>query len=109
MFPGVNEQDFKKILRENLTPAKAISSPEHLRGRDKNLRNIARTFNSPGKNIFIDGDRGVGKTSLAQTAAYLHQSSSTPPLIVTCDEDSSFSSVIKDIANFTLNYSQKNK
>jgi len=28
---GINE--FKAILKENLTPARAISSPEHLKGR----------------------------------------------------------------------------
>ena len=35
----------------------------------------------PGKHIFIYGDRGVGKTSLAQTAAFLQQSADSSPIL----------------------------
>jgi hypothetical protein len=81
---NLDETTFKQILKENLTPAQAISSPEHLKGRAQNLRQIDRAFNSAGKHIFIYGDRGVGKTSLAQTAAFLHQSADAEPILLTC-------------------------
>ena len=66
-IPGLEEEDFRRILRENLTPAKAVSNPAHLRGRASKLLQIDRAFNSPGKHVFVFGDRGVGKTSLAQS------------------------------------------
>lgn len=79
-----SEDEFRNLLKEYLTPARAIASPQHLKGREKTLRQIDRAFNSPGKHIFIYGDRGVGKTSLAQTAASLHQSSDGAPVLVSC-------------------------
>jgi hypothetical protein len=81
---GLNEEEFRQILAENLTPARAISSPQHLKGRAQKLQQIDRAFNSPGKHVFIYGDRGVGKTSLAQTAAILRQSSDAKPILVAC-------------------------
>jgi len=93
--------EFKDILKENLTPARAISSPEHLKGRAKVLTQIDRSFNSPGKHIFIYGDRGVGKTSLAQTAAFLQQSSDSRPILVTCG-GSSFLATVRDAVRSAL-------
>lgn len=81
---NMDESTFRTILKENLTPSRAISSPQHLRGREKTLQQIDRAFNSPGKHIFIFGDRGVGKTSMAQTAAAIQQSSDANPLQVGC-------------------------
>jgi Cdc6-like AAA superfamily ATPase len=96
---GIDE--FKRILKENLTPARAISSPQHLKGRAKVLTQIDRSFNSPGKHIFIYGDRGVGKTSLAQTAAFIQQSSDASPILVTCG-GSSFLSTVRDAVRSAL-------
>ncbi len=93
--------DFKTVLKENLTPARAISSPQHLKGREKVLRQIDRSFNSPGKHIFIYGDRGVGKTSLAQTAAFLQQSADSSPILVTCG-GSPFLGTVRDAVRSAL-------
>jgi Cdc6-like AAA superfamily ATPase len=98
---GLTPDQFKKILSENLTPARAINSPEHLRGREKMLMQIERAFNSPGKHIFIFGDRGVGKTSLALTAASLHQSSDASPINVSCGSNN-FLNVVRDAVKQTL-------
>jgi hypothetical protein len=83
-IPRLDQDAFKKILRQNLTPARAISSPEHLKVRARTLTQIDRAFNSPGKHIFIYGDRGVGKTSLAQTAVFIQQSSDAEPILLAC-------------------------
>ena len=92
---GMSEDEFRTVLRENLTPSQPISSPEHLKGRAKLLTQIDRAFNSPGKHIFIHGDRGVGKTSLAQTAATIQQSSDAEPILVGCS-GSSFLAIVRD-------------
>ncbi|MFZ0693184.1 MAG: ATP-binding protein [Alphaproteobacteria bacterium] len=87
---GLDEERFKEILRTTLTPAKAISDPQYLRGRANKLQQIERAFNSPGKHIFIFGDRGIGKTSLAQSAAVQRQSSENEPIGIACDQGAGF-------------------
>jgi hypothetical protein len=89
------DENFRYLLKEYLTPARAIASPQHLKGRTKTLTQIDRAFNSPGKHIFIYGDRGVGKTSLAQTAATLRQSADAMPILVSCS-GTSFLSTVRD-------------
>ena len=98
---GMDVEGFKAVLRDNLTPARAISSPQHLKGREKVLTQIDRAFNSPGKHVFIHGDRGVGKTSLAQTAAVIQQSSDAEPILVTCG-GSPFLSIVRDAVRSAL-------
>jgi uncharacterized protein len=65
----VGEDEFGKEMHRVLSPSNAIQTPELLHGRAKQLEEIRRALYSPGRQIFIYGHRGVGKTSLAQTAA----------------------------------------
>lgn len=94
---GFNRSQFEQVLPTLLTPTTPIRSAEFLRGREKILEDIRRAFIQPGRHVFIHGDRGVGKTSLAQTAANEHQSSSAPPIFVGCDNKSTFYSVARSI------------
>jgi Cdc6-like AAA superfamily ATPase len=98
---GCSEREFRKKVADYLTPARAITSPEHLKGREQKLTQIDRAFNSPGKHVFIYGDRGVGKTSLAQTAAFIQQSSDAEPIRVACG-DSDFFQTIRDAVSQAL-------
>lgn len=99
---GLDQIRFKEILKANLTPARAIKDPEHLRGRAAMLRTIDRALNSPGRHVFVFGDRGVGKTSLAQSAAVLHQSSDGEPVVIACDGTVSFFQLVQDMARGCL-------
>lgn len=102
---GLDQDEFRRILRTNLTSARAISDPSHLRGRAAKLQQIDRAFNSPGKHVFVYGDRGVGKTSLALSAAILHQTVAggpTEPIIVSCDRSSTAFQLVRDIAKSCL-------
>ncbi|WP_407114212.1 ATP-binding protein [Bradyrhizobium sp. LMG 9283] len=96
---GVTDEDSKAVLAENLTPSDTIKTPERLFGREKNLRTIDRALSSPGRQIFIYGDRGVGKTSLALTSAYLHSATRSPPIHVTWGRTSGFAQVMQAIGN----------
>ena len=84
----------RDVLGRHLTPSAHITSPERLFGRERKLTQIGRAFNSLGRHIFIYGDRGVGKTSLALTAAYLQQNSSNDPVYVLCSEHGTFADTI---------------
>jgi Cdc6-like AAA superfamily ATPase len=94
----VSETVFRDVLRRHFTPARPISSSEYLRGREAKLRQIDRAFNSEGKHIFIYGDRGVGKTSLARTAALIHSSSDGTPPTIECAKDITAFQLLRDIA-----------
>ena len=93
----LSEVEFKKALRLHLTPARPISSIEYLRGRQAKLTTIERAFNSAGKHVFIHGDRGVGKTSLARTAAIQHNSSGRSVTDVLCEPGTQPYALLRDI------------
>ena len=94
---NLDDSEFRERLRKVISPSRPITTEELLQGREKNLRTISRAFNNPGRHVFIYGDRGVGKTSLAQTAAYKEQSADEDPIIVGCDVSASFGSIARDI------------
>lgn len=93
------EDEFGKRLGEILSASRPIHSIEYLKGRDKELDTIKKSLYAPGRQIFIYGDRGVGKSSLGQTAAYLYQDSGAAPIFVSGSPDDSFNTVIANIIN----------
>lgn len=97
MLAGYDETTFREELCKYFTPAQPISEPHHLHGRDPKLKAISRALGSPGKHVFIYGDRGVGKTSLAATAFQLHMPSSKHTPIVACENSSNFFELIDTI------------
>lgn len=101
-IPNITEDDLRKVLAENLTPSDTIKTPDRLFGRAKTLTTIDRALNSPGRQIFIYGDRGVGKTSLALTAAFLHTGIENMPIYVLCSRTSQFSEIIQAIGNVEI-------
>lgn len=92
------EHDFAEQMHRVLSPSNAIQTVELLHGRSKQLEDIRQALYSPGRQVFIYGDRGVGKTSLAQTAAYQRQSSDGFPIAVSCSAGSTCFDLVKDIA-----------
>jgi uncharacterized protein len=95
-----SEAEFKKILSENIRPAQPIDTPDLLQGRKPILREIGRALASPGMHVFIHGERGIGKTSLALTAAKAHNDEEPP--YVGCDEQSVFTGVVSDLCDALL-------
>ncbi|MEP9369499.1 ATP-binding protein [Xanthobacter sp. VNH20] len=96
---GVSELAFKSILNSNLTPSDSVKTKDRLYGRDKQLKSIDRAMNSSGRQIFIFGDRGVGKTSVARTAGSIHCNASAEPIYVVCGKASGFSHIIQSIGS----------
>lgn len=93
---GIDEEKFKDILRSWLYVSKPVSSFEHLMGRDQQLEQIKRAFVFEGRHVFIYGDRGVGKTSLALTAAYAN-CDQFDPIIVGCQPSTTFQQILSNI------------
>ncbi len=96
--PHLFEQEFIEKVNECLLPSSPIKNVELLRGRSSQLSQIKRALTSPGRNAFIYGDRGVGKTSVAQTASLIHQSSDNDPVLLSCDQTLTCFKVAQTIA-----------
>lgn len=94
---GYTEHDFGTKLGMLLSPSRPIHDVEYLKGRDKELDTIKKSLYAPGRNVFIYGDRGVGKSSLGQTAAIQYQNSETLPIFASGSPDDTFNSIIGNI------------
>src|SRR4051794_34734849 len=99
MIGNLSEEEFANTLHQYLSPSRAIQSEEHLYGRDTQLQRIKEALYSPGRTVFIYGDRGAGKTSLAQTVAFSHQNAKYDPVIKACGAQTTFGSLIRHIAD----------
>lgn len=95
---GISELKLREVLNEYLTASKPVSHHEHLMGRQDVLKKIERAFASGGRHIFIHGDRGIGKTSLARSACLFHQPSDFGLLTVQCEPSASAYAIMRDIA-----------
>lgn len=93
-----DETEFTNMLYSVVSPSEPISSIELLSGRSRELQRVTRALNVPGKNVFIHGERGVGKSSLASTSALIYQSSDKNYLDVSCQSDTTVLSLVCNIA-----------
>ena len=99
---GLDLEEFGAKLDAVLSPARAIKSPEFLQGRTEQLTEVRQALAMKGRHVFIHGFRGVGKTSLAYTAANLIQSSERTPIYVQCSPDGTLASLVHDIVKQAL-------
>ncbi|TVO37384.1 AAA family ATPase [Vibrio algivorus] len=99
-----DRNDFFKNIDAIVSTSHPITSVEMLKGRDKPLERLQMSLNMTGRHAFIIGDRGVGKSSLAQTTAYLLQESGSEPIIVSCDP----TSTLVGIANTVMTIAASN-
>lgn len=102
MIQGYTEDEFGSKLGAVLSASRPIHSIEHLKGRDRELETIKQSLYAPGRHVFIYGDRGVGKSSLGQTAAVQYQSAIAAPVFVSGSPDDTFSTVIANIVTQAL-------
>jgi uncharacterized protein len=67
----MDEETRLELISTHLSPERPIRSTEFLRGRTGDLDRVERELRHFHAVPFIYGYRGVGKTSLARTAAQL--------------------------------------
>lgn len=92
-----SNHEIGEILSEHLSPSSEIRDPKKLKGREKNLSQIEKAIYSPNRHVFIYGDRGVGKTSLAKTAGSIFHTESLDPIYVSCSAQSTFETIMQAI------------
>jgi len=98
----LSEATFVSILQSRLSPSSPIHELALLKGREDQFEQIRRAFHSPGRQVFIHGDRGVGKSSLALAVGNYLSPEGKPPVQVACNGQS-FYPLIRDIGNQLLN------
>lgn len=107
--PNIDRQEFGRKLNEIVSPAQPIQSIEHLFGRHKELDRIEKALFAPGRHIFVYGHRGVGKSSLAATAANQFQSADAKYIDVAGAPDATLRSVVANIGYQATRASRLNK
>lgn len=105
---GFGENEFYETLYQYLSPSEPIDSEEMLRGRELEIDKSFKALRAPSRHLFIYGERGVGKSSLAQTVAHLYQSSDNNPIKVECTEDSEFYKIIEYITEEAIKHPKSN-
>ena len=96
------EDEFTRSLADFVRPSKAVTSAQHLHGRDNNLRQARTALRTEGTQVFIFGERGVGKTSLAKTLLQERVPDHARDLLIACEKNSTFNSIISAIAKRIL-------
>lgn len=92
------EKQFGERLRHYLRPAAPVTAHDMLHGRDKQLEVIRRSLFANGRSVFIYGERGVGKSSLARVVARQYRGDTEDFLYVQCEASSTLSSVLLALA-----------
>ncbi|MFC7517621.1 AAA family ATPase [Herbaspirillum sp. GCM10030257] len=106
MIQNFTKDQFGVRLNEVVSPSHPVRSIELLEGREREIENISRSLYAPGRHIFIYGDRGVGKSSLAATAAYQYQSPEAAPIFVSGSMTDTFVTIITNIVQQALGRSK---
>jgi uncharacterized protein len=105
----MSKYEFGATLNSLVSPALPIQSVEFLQGRGQELDRIEKALFASGRHVFIYGDRGVGKSSLAATAANQLQSADAPYLDVSGAPDATLKSIVVNIAYKAVNASRLRK
>ena len=93
-----SRDEFASKLNGLVSASQPVNSIEQLFGRESELDRIERALYAPGRHIFVYGDRGVGKSSLAATAANQYQSADAAYIDVSCSPDATLKSIVKNVA-----------
>jgi Cdc6-like AAA superfamily ATPase len=94
MVANLPLEELAQILHAHLTFTAPLHSQERLVG-DAPSSEIEQALNEPGRTIFIYGNHGVGRTSLAKEIM-AHQGSDHDPVTLASDAAPTFSIVIRD-------------
>jgi hypothetical protein len=90
------EKAFGEKLSQVLSPSRASDTAAHLKGRTAALRETSQAFTAQGRQVFVHGFRGVGKSSVALTAART-MSPDHEPVLVFCSPTSTFHGLVRDM------------
>lgn len=94
-----SKSEFTKKLNEHVSASGPVKSIQQLFGREKEMSLIEEALYANGRHVFIYGDRGVGKSSLAAAAAAQYQSPDNLPIQIGCSPDTRFYETIENLVD----------
>ncbi len=74
-------------------PFAPIELPEFFKGRAERVELLVNELRTPGRQVAIYGERGVGKTSLALLAYFFARFSDEATHFVRCEQDSTYTTI----------------
>ena len=97
-FIKKEERIKKSGIRKIFTPYHPVNSIELFFGRQKEIKRIVEYINTPGQHALIFGERGLGKSSLANIAIQLLFSGIVSGRLFRkrCDSEDNFESIIQE-------------
>lgn len=104
----LTEIEFVDVLQRYISPSAPIDRVQALKGRADQVAQIERAFHSPGRQVFIHGDRGVGKSSLALAVANHLSAEGKRPIQIACNRGTAFA-LIRTACAFLLGESPMEK
>lgn len=91
----MTKDEKKLILKSVFTPMTPIKKEEFFKGRITQLRKICSAINEEGQHAILFGERGVGKTSLANIMT--DSLTNIYPVKITCNRTDNFKTLWKQI------------
>ncbi len=94
----MHELDFRQFaekLGEVVSHSKPVETFNHLKGRATQFSDVQKAIYAPGRHVFVLGERGVGKTSLAKTAGLAAASGSKCFRHIGCSSNSTFDGLMR--------------
>lgn len=92
----IQYQEFLDKIHQSFTPFKPVELVELFKGRNDVISRVVTELDSPGRNIILYGDRGVGKTSLANLT-WFFSNSKRNLLVHRCSATSTFDTIFADV------------
>lgn len=90
------EVEFVELLNEAVSPSSPVIKLQLLKGRAEQVEQINRAFHTVGRHVFIYGDRGVGKSSLAFSMAHYLSNAEVEPIILAANRQT-FDDIVFDL------------
>lgn len=93
---GREERILQSKVREVFTPHQPIDQIGLLFGREKEVQKLVENVNTPGQHVLLFGDRGVGKSSLANVARFiLLNNGRRQGFVKRCDSEDTFETIVQ--------------
>jgi energy-coupling factor transporter ATP-binding protein EcfA2 len=93
----MNKNDMLMRVNSVFTPNTPVEIQDLFAGRQEQLKKIHESFLAKGCHIIIYGDRGVGKSSLANIVKFLYSHQTISCIKVSCDPTENFNDVWRKI------------
>lgn len=92
---GLHKRQFADALNSVVSHSRPIETSRHLKGRADQMRDVEIAMHAPGRHVFIYGERGVGKTSLAVTSGQSGSDGSGNFRHIGCARETTFTELMR--------------